>query len=156
MALAGGGDDGQGAGDPPATTAEPATTATTAIAGTGASTATTGVDLGGLGSLGGLGGGGGSGGGDAEPNDRCRAPTGTPRPGPRSWTLAPTSWPRPAAGMIPDPSGTCGCVYDEVAAGDVGFAEFNHQWVLVDADPNSAAVQALNDASMSCMLSAVG
>jgi hypothetical protein len=28
--------------------------------------------------------------------------------------------------------------------------------VARDADPNSAAVQALNDASMSCMLSAVG
>jgi hypothetical protein len=156
MALSGGRDDEEAAGDSPATTTATTASPTTDGGETGATT-TSALDLGtleGLGGLGGLGTGGSS--GDGEPND--------PLPGTDWNPEARTAFVADCAdelattggGIVPDPSGTCGCVYDELEAGDVSFAELNEQWVLVDADPNSAAVQALNSASMSCMLAAAG
>ena len=49
-----------------------------------------------------------------------------------------------------DPADVCSCTYDQVAASDVSFEDFNEQWAAEDIDTTSPAAQVLYDAMVSC------
>jgi hypothetical protein len=150
MALSGGDGDG---GDP-ATTSSSTTAATPSSATTagGGDPTTTADPLGGLGDLaGGL-----TGSGDGEPSPPLPGEDWSPEAREAFVAECGPGMVEQTGGIVSDGAATCGCIYDEVQAQGVDFAEFNEQWSAEDLDMASPVRSALESATFSCATSGAG